>query len=451
MISKMNTKEKYLTLWYESDKSQKDTSIISRHSSARQQDSVRGVCYYKLYPICEKDADMLLFHTIWDLVTHPDFYDFYEDADFINPHIGFDDVTWFRPYLFFPADEPCINYTEKELLFPYIIGAFSEYDDIYAGEAGLIEDGDYYPMFRNYFVPEWNLENGELDIIYRVYDRGREQEMPKVYDNSKELKKVISELLQYLILVTADVRTWRERLQMAQEMLRTHANELHILHNAGLYDIHTLWALLINKGYGDEKLRELSRRMERELHRYAMMAVNILDWQKGGIPSPNILNEEEMARLTAPPVAPRQTSPLPSSTPAPQSEPERIPYHEYGRYDDVQMPPSTSDNSGYKWDEVYPRYPGSSEDLTEPSYVRKLLPDNWENNIGAMEKAFQWTDYERKILDDAYRKGTGSTAFGDDLGAYVEVLRNLVCLRLRKLAKEEYEANRREWLYQNSR
>ena len=68
-----------------------------------------------------------------------------------------------------------------------------------------------------------------------------------------------------------------------------------------------------------------------------------------------------------------------------------------------------------------------------------------------MEKAFQWTDYERKILDDAYRKGTGSTAFGDDLGAYVEVLRNLVCLRLRKLAKEEYEANRREWLYQNSR
>lgn len=109
-------------------------------------------------------------------------------------------------------------------------------------------------------------------------------------------------------------------------------------------------------------------------------------------------------------------------------------------------------DGGYKWDEVYPRYPFSSENLTEPSYVDKILPRNWWNDLEAMRKAFEWTDEEKKILDNAYKRGScGKFPDGEELSGYTEVLRNMVRRRLRKLALEEFEANRREWLFRNSR
>lgn len=84
------------------------------------------------------------------------------------------------------------------------------------------------------------------------------------------------------------------------------------------------------------------------------------------------------------------------------------------------------------------------DNLSEPSYVREILPDYWWNDIGVMEKAFTWTADERKILDDAYKRGTyGRGRFGDDLSEYTEILRNMIRNRLRELALEEYEANHR--------
>ena len=81
--------------------------------------------------------------------------------------------------------------------------------------------------------------------------------------------------------------------------------------------------------------------------------------------------------------------------------------------------------------------------MDEPSYVRELLPVNWWNDVGAMEKAFDWNAAERKTLDRALEQCKKGPAFCDDLGPYVEALRTLVRYRLKALALEEYEANRR--------
>lgn len=282
----METIEKKLITWYEPDDPSKRNSIFTRHSSARQPEVTEGVCDYRLYSILEKDADLLLYNTVWDLVMHPDFYGFYEDIDVLNSSVVFEvkggGVTWYRPYLLFPADDPSIDFHKKDMNYPYIVGAFSEFDDFYGGEAGLIEEGDGGPIFRDYYVPEWNFKNGEPEVVYREHKCGNEVSMPRIYDNEIELKKAIYELMKYIDTVNANVGVWKERLQMAHEMIKTHANELHVLHNAGLYDIETLWTLLIHSDHDNDKLRQHITAMNRELHRYAMMAVNLIDWKKGG-------------------------------------------------------------------------------------------------------------------------------------------------------------------------
>ena len=278
--------DRFLKLWYEQDNARLKASVHQRHSSAQQPEVFQSDCNYRLFPIREKDADMLLFNAVWDIVMNPDFYDFYDNVEIVlsNPSIHNlnYDITWYRPYLLFPADEPNVDYTEKELMRPYLIAAFSEIGEIYAGEGGLVDEGDDVPYFRNYYVPEWSFANGAQEVIYREYSRGKESVMPRFYNNSVEMLNSISAVLEYLGTVYIDTDSWIERLRTAKSMLDTHANELHILHNAGLYDIDSLWTMLYRNNQDVNTLRTIIRCYNHELHRYAMMSVNLIDWKKGG-------------------------------------------------------------------------------------------------------------------------------------------------------------------------
>lgn len=290
----MELDHKYLSVWYKPDNSG-GNSIISRRSSGRQHEVVSDDFDYKLYPILEDNVDMLLYHTVWDLIMHPDFYDFFNEVDILNSHvqsvISDNNVAFSRPYLLFPADDPCVIYSPKELSYPYIIGVFSEWGDIYAGEAGLIEEADGYPLFRNYYVPEWSFRNEDPEIVYREHERMDTVSMPKVCNSPEAFEQVVNDLLKFIESVAIDVGIWKERIMTVKEMLKNHTNELHILHNVGLYDINTLWALLYQPGNDNTELREIIRTTENELHRYAMMAVNLIDWEKGGFNKENALNK----------------------------------------------------------------------------------------------------------------------------------------------------------------
>ena len=107
--------------------------------------------------------------------------------------------------------------------------------------------------------------------------------MPRFYNNSVELLNSISAVLEYLGTVYIDTDSWIERLRTAKSMLDTHANELHILHNAGLYDIDSLWTMLYRNNQDINTLRTIIRCYNHELLRYAMMSINLIDWKNGGI------------------------------------------------------------------------------------------------------------------------------------------------------------------------
>ena len=377
----MSTNDEQLPLWYQSSKLREDF-VIGRPSSLRiQRISLQDGFEYQLFPIYEKDADMLLFNTVWDIVMHPDFYDFYNDSNIINDKIYFnDDIVWHRPYLLFPSDAPCMEYVDKERNHPYIVGVFSEYLDTEYPIMGF-DDEDEYPMFRAYLIPEWNVQQGELDVVYRMHQRDREERMPMMTDNTQELINVLGDLVRYIKSINIDTMGWIDRLETSLTMLKIDTNELFILHNAGLYDINSLWKLLENSGGYGEEIYNLCRKVESELHRFAMMIVNLVDWKKGGIDNTKILKSSK--------------------------------YNEE---------------------------------------IKGFLPDNWWNDIGVMEKAFKWTDSEKKMLDDAYKEGTcGRGAFSDNLDNYANVLRYLVKQHLWEMSKSEQDAQRREWLLRNCR
>ena len=344
----MSTNDKLLPLWYQSN-TLREEFVIGRPSSLRNRyDSLQGVFEYQLFPIYEKDADMLLFNTVWDLVMHPDFYKFYDDSNIINEAITFsNDVVFHRPYLLFPSDDPRTNYEGNELEYPYIVGVFSE--NLNTGYPLMgFEEGDEYPMFRLYLTPEWYDQHGESDVVYRMHHRSREDRMPLMINNAKELKNVLGDLIRYLKSVNFDTKDWINRLQTSLKMLNTDTNELFILHNAGLYDIQSLWALLMKSGSSGEEVSKLYRKVECELHRFAMMIVNLMDWKKGGMDSTIIISSIKENEY--------MFSPLNSSS--------------------IAMCPTISSKS-------------SSSDNHENSVFQSFLPDYWWNDIGVMEKAFK--------------------------------------------------------------
>lgn len=396
----MNIKKEYLTVWYGFD-GPSNKPYITRRSSAQKHKNISDVCDYQLYPILEKDADMLLFNTVWDIVIHSNFYNFYNDIDVINTSLKFEikgcDIAYARPLLFFPKDMPRLKFSEKEFIYPYFVGVFYEMGDYYAGEAGLIEDGDGCPLFRAYFVPQWDFTCDEPEVVYREYhSKYDEESISKAMIPSNSLQKAVCHLLEFLDDVSVDVGNWKERLTITLEMIKTHANELHILHNVGLYDINALWTLLYQSNQNKVELRRLIRETERELHRYAMMVVNQIDWNYGGVLDEKSFNKSLLHK-----------EPL------------------YSELEEDNPKPS------YHKLEV--------NDYSEQPFVEGNLPEYWWNDFGAMEKAFEWTDEERAALDEAYRQGTyGRDRFCDDLGAYSELLRKLVRQRLneKKIKKE---------------
>ena len=187
------------------------------------------------------------------------------------------------------------------------------------------------------------------------------------------------------------------------EMMKTHANELHILHNVGLYDINVLWTLLYQSDSNKVELRKLIRDTERELHRYTMMVVNQIDWKYGGV-----TDNEYFTKSLLPDEPSWLRSEVDNPKPSYYTEPEE-------------------------------------NDYFEKPYFEGELPDNWWNDLGAMERAFKWTEEEQAALDKAYIEGTyGRGRFADDLGAYSELLRSLVRQRLREKAIRDLEAKRQK-------
>lgn len=338
----MDSKDRYLPLWYETGDPVNGTYFIGRHYTAQEGAEHYNVCNYTLCPILRDDADFLLFQTVWDVVMYPDLKDF-EDIVYMKSYQPRQPsynsgISWCRPQLLFPADDPYTRYEEHEKKLPYIVGCFSIEHQIY-GESGIYEEDDT-PQFRKYYRPQWGWIKDVKDIVYTECNRINEDDMVMFLDNTEELKQSIQNLLQLIPDLESIETTWFNRLHTSCRMIETHANELHILHQAGLYDIATLWKSLEEKGLLNETLKQAIDDMNCQLRRYAMLTINLLNWKLGGIDKSRILTKTQLNNR----IQSFKYDQIINANNSKKSE-----------NDHSEVCESTS--KGFDWDNVYPRYP----------------------------------------------------------------------------------------------
>ena len=283
-------------LWYEKGTPASGSFFFGRHSTATVKDVIDGVCDYTLHPIRKSDANLLLYHSIWDMLSGDEPMDFYKtvcgEHSIVRKQANNAYTEWMRPFLLFPSDDESQKYLLDHYLHPFFVAGYSMSTYSY-GESGIIEEDDE-PVLSVYFVPEWSTVDGEKEVVYRELSGDESLTMPYLDERPDNLKNNIRTLLAFLDRNHVDAGDWNQRLELSLRMIDTHANELHILHNVGLYDIDKLWTLLLQKGLAGQELFRLSSDVTRRLHQYAMAVVNLIDWKNGGRFAQSAYKKEEV-------------------------------------------------------------------------------------------------------------------------------------------------------------
>ncbi|MBO4464138.1 MAG: hypothetical protein J5797_08105 [Prevotella sp.] len=290
-------------LWYEKGTPDGGSFFFGRPSTAAVQDVVEGVCDYRLFPIRRSDANLLLYHTIWDMLSGDNPMDFFrmvcgKDSPVSKqPYNG--TTEWTRPYFLFPSDAQSERFSLEIYHHPFIVAGYSM-TCCALGESGLVEEDDE-PLLTVYYVPEWEFVDGEPEVVYREYSSHCSPSIPYFEESPEKFRQAICNLLAFIDKKHIYVVEWKQRLELALRMIDTKANELHILHNVGLYDIDALWKLLVQKNQVGEELFRVSSEMNRCLHQYAMAVVNLIDWKKGGRFSQNCFIRKVEIKKDMPP------------------------------------------------------------------------------------------------------------------------------------------------------
>lgn len=281
--SALKEEGEFLPLWYEEGYCECVIAKVSRHISGclSWNSPETCACDYQLVPIRREDADLSLFVMVSDaaLFRINGLEEVYptNDADFTRVLPKPEDYgesegyMLMGYYLLFPAHEPVFISKEYPELPPAILAVSGE-DGKYIGEAGLITD--CYP--RIFYALQPVGEGHEL----RYKELAFKTSIPYFPNNYMQLSEALTNLLFLLrpFAVNAALTAWMERLLLVQKMLQARANELHILHNAGLYDHQQLWSLMRQAGCSETQLSTIQQRYIHHLYRFAMYAVNIIGW-----------------------------------------------------------------------------------------------------------------------------------------------------------------------------
>lgn len=99
--------------------------------------------------------------------------------------------------------------------------------------------------------------------------------------NAPQMMQAIDRLLPLVREAALKKGEWQERLQVTRSMLGERVNELHILHNGGLYDYHVLEQLLSESGLDGGRWHEPFRDYVAQLKEFAMYAAS-LGWNDYG-------------------------------------------------------------------------------------------------------------------------------------------------------------------------
>ena len=247
---------------------------------------------YTLFPIKKTDVDWALYHLVAHFMKHRYDLNGITDGDgtgdLFKPLVDDEkqEERKFNYHLIFPDEELTISYPAEMLEHEaVIVKIFFTIEHIENAHPYLGEDDPnatfwYEEPPLEYFHYEGTGNNLSLKLE-------RDADLPKDYPitpwNGDTFAATVGELLDFLRKHELGASPWAERLQMVQRMLEGEVNELHILHNAGLYDHKAFWKWLAENGILESEMEDIRSRYVSELKRCAMFVFNELDWRWGSV------------------------------------------------------------------------------------------------------------------------------------------------------------------------
>ena len=120
-----------------------------------------------------------------------------------------------------------------------------------------------------------NPETGRYQVVTSTDDFTYYPPYPRPRYNWEEVVQAIDQLLPVVAGAYLSQGKWAERLEMTRDMLIEKVNELHILHNGGLFDNHVLASLLAASHLQPDVWQPLFKEYVESLKRFAMCAVTL--------------------------------------------------------------------------------------------------------------------------------------------------------------------------------
>ena len=234
---------------------------------------------YTLFQIRKTDVDWPLYWMVTGFLKYQYGIDGIPYNDLFE-NLRYDKEKEDRKHLYFfvfPSEELTVGYTEDILDQEAVILKYFfpiDWSDIYILDDDDESTTEIVPM--EFFYQEGNrsqvLQHAQTDIP---------SEIPIIRYNGDSFLEALDKVLAFLQDGHLTATPWFERLRMVKRMFDGQANELHILHNAGLFDHATLWAWLKHQGVSRDDIDRIKTLYVSELKRFAMFVLNELNWQWG--------------------------------------------------------------------------------------------------------------------------------------------------------------------------
>lgn len=235
---------------------------------------------YTLFPIRKNDVNWPLYLMVTGFLKYRyginaiPFNDMYESLRDDKKK----EARQFLYFFVFPSEDLTLDYTEDILDQEAIILKYYFPIDWSDSYPWLDDDDDsmieIVPMEFFYQEDGQNPEfqHAQTEIPSKV---------PVIRYNGDSFMEALFGVLFFLNERKLTKTPWYERLQTVKRMFDDEANELHILHNAGLFDHATLWSWLKDQGVSQEDVDTIKAPYVSELKKYAMFVLNELNWNFG--------------------------------------------------------------------------------------------------------------------------------------------------------------------------
>lgn len=183
-------------------------------------------------------------------------------------------------YLIFPNEDLSVSYEYDALCQEVIILWHSS--ERLCQNGYIDEDECTYDEKNEYFY--YVVSENRLVLRHEIGDW--EWRNPQILNCKKTFIEAMTVLLHFMRDKNLQEELWYVRLNDSLSMLqKDNVNEMHILHNSGLYDMDGLWAMFHEKGIDHEQMQHIRIAFIQELRRYAMYVINMINWVNGGLRS----------------------------------------------------------------------------------------------------------------------------------------------------------------------